>query len=62
MGVNSISPAHLHVRPVGVHRTCRWAGEIKKNAHPKDFTALLRDQVWFNAAGDADQWEAYSVS
>ena len=21
--VNSISPAHLHVRPMGVHRTCR---------------------------------------
>ena len=23
MAVNSISPAHLHVRPMGVHCTCR---------------------------------------
>ena len=37
-GVDSVSPAHLHVRPMGVHRTCRWADKIKKNAHPKIFT------------------------
>ena len=33
---------HLHVRPMGC--TCRWAGEIKKNTHPKNGTALYRDQ------------------
>ena len=43
IGVNSISPAHLHVRPMG--RTCRWAGEIKKNTHPKFFPALFREQA-----------------
>ena len=44
MGVNSIPPARLHVRPMGVHRTCRWAGEIKKNTHPKKITALYGEQ------------------
>ena len=42
MGVNSTSAAHLHVRVMG--RTCRWAGKIKKNTHPKHSTAHFRDQ------------------
>ena len=41
-GVNPTSPAHLHVRPM--ERTCRCAGEIKKNTHPEIFTALFREQ------------------
>ena len=28
-----------------MQRTCRWAGEIKKNTHPKKITALLREQA-----------------
>ena len=41
MGVNSISSAHLHVRPIGgVHRTCRWADEIKENPTRTMSTAL----------------------
>ena len=39
MGVNSISPAHLHARPM--RRTCRQAVEIKKK-HPPDFFTALR--------------------
>ena len=43
MAANPISPAHPHARPTG--RTCRWAGEIKKNTHPESFTALFREQA-----------------
>ena len=39
-GVNPISSGSPHVRPVG--RTCGEPDEIKKNAHPKYFTALFR--------------------
>ena len=45
MGVNPISPGSPHVRPVGVHRTCGEPDEIKKNTHPKYFTALFREQA-----------------
>ena len=47
MGVNSISPGSPHVRPMGVHRTCgaRPPGEIKKKTHPKNMTALYREQA-----------------
>ena len=58
MGVNPISSGSPHVRctPMGVHRTCgepdmgvhRTCGEpdeIKKNTHPKYFTALFREQA-----------------
>ena len=49
-GVNSISPAHLHIQTTG--RTCRWAGEIKKDTHPKDLPlALFRDQAVGMRAG-----------
>ena len=41
MGVNSMSPARLHVQPMGVHRTCRWADNIKENTKPKHATALF---------------------
>ena len=40
MGVNSIPPGSPRVRPMGVHRTCGEPDEIKKNTHPKYFTAL----------------------
>lgn len=42
MGGNSITTAHPHVRPMGL--TCRWAGKIKKNPHPKILTALFCEQ------------------
>ena len=42
MGVNSISSGSPHVRPMG--RTCGEPDEIKKNTHPKTFTALFREQ------------------
>ena len=35
VGVNSISSAYLHVRPMG--RTCRWVDEITKNSPPRIF-------------------------
>ena len=44
MGVNPISSGSPHVRPMGVHRTCGVPDEIKKSTHPKDMTALSRDQ------------------
>ena len=42
-GVNPISSGSPHVRPMG--RTCGEPDEIKKNTHPKSFTALFREQV-----------------
>ena len=45
MGVNSIPSGSPHVRPMGVHRTCGGPNEIKKNTHPKIFTALFHGQV-----------------
>ena len=42
MGVNSILSGSPHVRPMG--RTCGEPDEIKKNTHPKYFTALFREQ------------------
>ena len=45
MGVDPLPPAHLRVRPTGVRRTCRRAGETKKNTHPKNITAVLRGQA-----------------
>ncbi len=44
MGVNSTSFGSPRVRPMGVHRTCGEPNEIKKNAHPKDIAALVREQ------------------
>ena len=41
MAVNPISSGPPHVRPMGVHRTCGEPDEIKKNAHPKNITALF---------------------
>ena len=38
MGVDSIAFGSPHVRPMG--RTCRRAGELKKNTHPKQSTAF----------------------
>ena len=43
MGVNPISSGSPHVRPMG--RTCGEPDEIKKNTHPKNITALVRDQA-----------------
>ena len=43
MGVNPISSGSPHVRLMG--RTCGEPDEIKKNVHPKYFTALFRAQV-----------------
>ena len=44
MAVNSISsgPPHVLRAHTGVHRTCGEPDEIKKNTHPKRFTALCR--------------------
>ena len=42
MAVNSTWSGSPHVRPMG--RTCGEPGEIKKNTHPKNITALHRDQ------------------
>ena len=42
MGVNPISSGSPHVRPM--RRTCGEPDEIKKNTHPKNFTALFREQ------------------
>ena len=44
MAVNSISSGSPHVRPKG--RTCGEPDEIKKNTHPKIFTALFRERTW----------------
>ena len=43
MAVNPISFGSPHVRPMG--RTCGEPDEIKKNTHPKYFTALFREQA-----------------
>ena len=43
MAVNSISSGSPHLRPMG--RTCGEPGEIKKNTHPKYFTALFRERT-----------------
>ena len=43
MGVNSISSCSAHVRSMGVHRTCGELDGIKKNTHPRNITALMRD-------------------
>ena len=43
MGVNPISSGSPHVRPMG--RTRGEPDEIKKNTHPKSFTALFREQA-----------------
>ena len=40
-GADSVSPAHLHVRPMWALSTCRWADEIKKSTHPKDVPLFL---------------------
>ena len=47
MAFNSISSGSPHVRPMG--RTCGEPDEIKKNTHPKKFTALFREQVGMHA-------------
>ena len=39
VGINLISPAQLHARPMG--RTCRLAGKIKKKTHAEQITALF---------------------
>ena len=43
MAVSSISSGSPHVRPMG--RTCGEPDEIKKNTHPKSFTALFRERT-----------------
>ena len=43
MAVNSISSGSPRVRPMG--RTCGEPDEIKKNTHPKNFTALFRERT-----------------
>ena len=43
MAANPISSGSPHVRPMG--RTCGEPDEIKKNTHPKYFTALFREQA-----------------
>jgi len=43
MVANSISSGSPHVRPTG--RTCGEPDEIKRNTHPKYFTALFREQA-----------------
>ena len=43
MAVNSVSSGSPHVRPMG--RTCGEPDEIKKNTHPKFFTALFRERT-----------------
>ena len=44
MGVNSISSGSPHVRPMWALSTCGEPGEIKKSTHPKNITALFREQ------------------
>ena len=41
---NSSSFGSLHVRPMGVHRTCGEPTEARNNTHPTNTTALLRGQ------------------
>ena len=49
-------------------RTCGEPDEIKKNTHPKNFTALFREQAWWsghenaNADADADAGRGFSVN
>ena len=43
MAANPITSGSPHVRPMG--RTCGEPDEIKKNTHPKYFTALFREQA-----------------
>ena len=43
MAVNSISSGSPRVRPIG--RACGELDEIKKNTHPKKFTALIRERT-----------------
>ena len=47
-GVNSMPPAHLHVRPMWALSTCRRrrAGEIKENTHPK----IVQLSFWCSGA------------
>ena len=45
MAVNSISSGSPHVRCTPMGRTCGEPDEIKKNTHPKYFTALFREQA-----------------
>ena len=56
MGVNPISSGSPHVRPMGVHRTCGEPDEIKKNTHPKNFTALFRVQ---GSGGGFSPWTQF---
>ena len=60
MGASSISPAHLHVRPImGVHRTCRRADEIEINTqYPKN----MRWTAFFRAQGYAAKYLANTSS
>ena len=53
MAVNSIPSGSPHVRctPMWALSTCGEPGEIKKNSHPKNITALSRDQATFNITG-----------
>ena len=45
MAVNSISSGSPHVRCTPMGRTCGEPDEIKKNTHPKFFTALFRERT-----------------
>ena len=45
MAANSISSGSPHVRCTPMGRTCGEPDEIKKNTHPKNFTALFREQA-----------------
>ena len=59
VGVNPISSGSPHVRPMG--RTCGEPDEIKKNTHPKYFTALFRAAG--KKRGATDRLEAaYKIS
>ena len=57
MGVNSISSGSPRVRPMG--RTCGEPDEIKKNTHPKNFTALFRVQARDGVKPDPSQLLPY---
>ena len=73
VGVNPVSSGSPHVRPMG--RTRGEPDEIKKNAHPKHFTALFREQgsrdadfgvsihgcVWPRAAIAAGTWWGFNT-
>ena len=45
MAVNSIPSSPPHAHPMGVHRTCGESDRIKKNTHPKNFTARCGAQA-----------------